>query len=81
MELNEHNISERGCFCQRSNANAPGYINKNKWLLEKFHEGLKYVKIMDGNKQAGFIEYIPIEYSSRVVYEKTIWSFIVYGSV
>lgn len=68
MELNEHNISESGCFCQRSNANAPGYINKNKWLLEKFHEGLKYVKIMDGNKQAGFIEYISIEYSSRVVY-------------
>jgi N-acetylglutamate synthase-like GNAT family acetyltransferase len=68
IELNEHNISQSGCFCQRSKTNATGYINKNKWLLERFHEGLKYIKIMENNKQAGFIEYTPIESSSRVVF-------------
>lgn len=68
IELNAQNIMHSGCFCQRSNSNASGYINKNKWLHQRFLEGLKYVKIMDNNKQAGFIEYIPIEYSSRVVF-------------
>lgn len=45
-----------------------GYINKNKWLNGRFNEGLKYIKIMENSKPTGFIEYTPIEYSSRVVY-------------
>lgn len=68
IELNEQNIVQSGCFCLRSNPHATGYINKSNWLYERFHEGLKYIKIMDNNKQAGFIEYTPIEYSSRVVF-------------
>ncbi|MFJ7665979.1 GNAT family N-acetyltransferase [Lysinibacillus sp. NPDC097195] len=68
VELSDDNISQSGCFCLRSNVNAPGYINKHNWLHQRFQEGLKYVKIMEGHKEAGFIEYIPIEYSSRVVF-------------
>jgi len=68
IELDEENLEDKGCFCLRSKPNSKGYINKNEWLMGKFNEGLKYIKIMENSKQAGFIEYTPIEYSSRVVY-------------
>ncbi|QDP41141.1 GNAT family N-acetyltransferase [Radiobacillus deserti] len=68
VDLNEENLEEKGCFCLRSKPNSAGYKNKNQWLLGRFSEGLTYKKIMENNKPAGFIEYTPIEYSSRVVY-------------
>ncbi|TVX93773.1 GNAT family N-acetyltransferase [Paenibacillus agilis] len=68
VEVFEENLDSGGCYCLRSKPNSTGYINKNNWLLDSFQEGLKYIKIMDNNKPAGFIEYTPIEYSSRVVY-------------
>ncbi len=68
VRLNEANIDDTGCYCLRSKPNSQGYIHKNNWLKERFREGLNYIKIMEDNKQAGFIEYAPIEYSSRVVY-------------
>ena len=68
VRLNELNIDNTGCYCLRSKPNSPGYIDKNIWLKERFREGLTYIQIMEDNKQAGFIEYAPIEYSSRVVY-------------
>ncbi|MED3550012.1 GNAT family N-acetyltransferase [Cytobacillus praedii] len=68
IEMIEVNDKDLGCYCLRSKPNSTGYKNKNEWLMERFHEGLKYIKIMENNKQAGFIEYTPIEYSSRVVY-------------
>lgn len=68
VELDSENLEGKGCYCLRSQPNATGYINKNKWLMGRFDEGLKYIKIMENGKPAGFIEYTPIEYSSRVVY-------------
>ncbi|MDQ0225692.1 GNAT family N-acetyltransferase [Metabacillus niabensis] len=68
VQIVEENMAEAGCYCLRSKPNSTGYINKNKWLVERFNEGLKYVKIMENNKPAGFIEYAPIEYCSRAVY-------------
>lgn len=68
VELDEENLDDQGCYCLRSKPNSTGYMNKNKWLTERFYEGLKYIKIMEDCKPAGFIEYTPIEYSSRVVY-------------
>lgn len=68
IELHEKNLNDKGCYCLRSKPNSTGYVNKNKWLMGRFNEGLKYIKIMENNKPAGFIEYTPIEYSSRVVY-------------
>lgn len=70
IELDEENLYDNGCYCLRSKPNSTGYINKNKWLSARFNEGLKYIKIMENSKSAGFIEYAPIEYSSRVVYGK-----------
>ncbi|GGA72399.1 GNAT family N-acetyltransferase [Ornithinibacillus halotolerans] len=68
IELTEGNLEEKGCYCLRSKPNSVGYKGKNEWLKGKFHDGLKYIKINENNKQAGFIEYVPIERSSRVVY-------------
>jgi len=68
VEINKENINNGGCYCLRSKPTSTGYMNKNKWLMKSFNEGLKYIKIMENNKPAGFIEYTPIEYSSRVVY-------------
>ncbi|WP_417897668.1 GNAT family N-acetyltransferase [Bacillus haimaensis] len=68
VELNESNIDAEGCYCLRSKPSSTGYINKNEWLLGRFEEGLKYIKITENGKAAGFIEYTPIEYSSRVVH-------------
>ncbi|MFN7252901.1 MAG: GNAT family N-acetyltransferase [Anaerobacillus sp.] len=68
VELNEENLEGTGCYCLRSKPKSTGYTNKNNWIRGRFNEGLKYIKIMDDNKPAGFIEYTPIEYSSRVVY-------------
>lgn len=68
IELGEENLEKQGCFCLRSKPNSKGYMNKNTWLLERLNEGLKYIKLMEHGKPAGFIEYTPIEYSSRVVF-------------
>lgn len=68
VELDEKNLDHQGCYCLRSKPNSTGYINKNDWLKGNFSEGLKYIKIIENSKPAGFIEYAPIEKSSRVVY-------------
>ncbi|MEN2765636.1 GNAT family N-acetyltransferase [Ornithinibacillus xuwenensis] len=68
IPLDEENLESQGCYCLRSRPNEKGYTDKNNWLTDRFSEGLKYVKLMEDGKPAGFIEYTPIEYSSRVVY-------------
>ena len=68
VALDQDNLYDKGCYCLRSKPTSLGFINKNKWVMEKLDEGLKYIKIMEDGKTAGFIEYIPIENSSRVVY-------------
>ncbi|MEO4052308.1 GNAT family N-acetyltransferase [Solibacillus sp. CAU 1738] len=67
VHVDNKNSHEEGCYCLRSKPKSEGYINKSDWLIERFNEGLQYIKIMENDKQAGFIEYAPIEYSSRVV--------------
>lgn len=68
IEFNEGNLDDKGCYCLRSKPNSSGYKNKMNWLLGRFEEGLKYVKIMENKKPARFIEYTPIEHSTRVIY-------------
>ncbi|WP_081755909.1 GNAT family N-acetyltransferase [Paucisalibacillus sp. EB02] len=68
VELTKENIHDNGCYCLRSQPKSTGYKNKTEWLLDRFNEGLTYKKIMENGKPAGFIEYTPIEYSSRVIY-------------
>lgn len=61
------NIEELGCFCVR-NKSHPGYLAKLSWLRQRFEEGMRIKLILTNDgKQAGFIEYIPGEYTWRVV--------------
>ncbi|MFP7296821.1 GNAT family N-acetyltransferase [Neobacillus niacini] len=68
VELDPNMLEGTGSYCLRSKKKSLGYINKNKWLNERFEEGLKYVQLMEDNKQVGFIEYTDAEFSSRVVH-------------
>lgn len=68
IELSEGNISSEGCYCLRSKPNSSGYQGKKNWLGSSFDKGMKYVKLLENGKQAGFIEYVQIEHSSRVIY-------------
>ncbi|GAB0168018.1 GNAT family N-acetyltransferase [Lysinibacillus sp. CTST325] len=68
VECNNELLEGIGSFCLRSKKKSSGYLNKNKWLNNRFEEGLKYVQIIDNKKQVGFIEYIEAENSSRVVH-------------
>ncbi|WP_462406236.1 GNAT family N-acetyltransferase [Gracilibacillus sp. Marseille-QA3620] len=68
VELDTKILEGIGSYCLRSKKNSLGYINKNKWLNERFEEGLKYIQLFDNNKQVGFIEFTDAECSSRVVH-------------
>ncbi|MGE7673270.1 GNAT family N-acetyltransferase [Lysinibacillus sp. NPDC094403] len=68
VEFNNELLEGIGSYCLRSKKKSSGYLNKNKWLNNRFEEGLKYVQVIDNKKQVGFIEYTEAEYSSRVVH-------------
>ena len=61
------NVDEHGLFCVK-NRKHPGHISKRAWLESRFEEGLrlKLIHTPEG-EQAGFVEYVPAEYSWRVV--------------
>lgn len=67
VELTKEGLDGKGCFCLRSEPKSAGFAGKNKWLADRFEEGLKYIKMTEDGKAAGFIEYAPIQHSSRVV--------------
>ncbi|KPL04440.1 MAG: hypothetical protein AMJ90_01050 [candidate division Zixibacteria bacterium SM23_73_2] len=66
VNLNINNISEYGAGCI-ANPKHLGYKLKLEWLRERFSEGLVIKLLMDGKKQAGFIEYAPGEFAFRAV--------------
>ncbi|NOG26258.1 GNAT family N-acetyltransferase [Lysinibacillus fusiformis] len=57
-----------GSYCLRSKKIGEGYKSKNKWLNQQFEKGLRYIQLLEEQKQVGFIEYTDAEYSSRVVH-------------
>ena len=67
IDVDENNVAALGFFCKMSDKKNPGYARKQKWLKERFGEGLR-IKMLDlrmGGR--GFIEYIPGEYAWRAV--------------
>ncbi len=68
VELDTNILEGMGSYCLRSKKKSHGYISKNKWLNERFEEGLRYAQLLENNKQVGFIEYTDAEFSSRVVH-------------
>jgi hypothetical protein len=68
ITVNKKNISEHQptCFLNPSHV---GFQIKEKWLLDRFSEGMK-IKLLylEGEKKpVGFIEYVPGEYAWRAV--------------
>jgi L-amino acid N-acyltransferase YncA len=64
------NVEELGFFCVK-NKKHPGYIAKLSWLRQRFKEGIriKLIVTKDG-REAGFLEYIPGEYTWRLIKAK-----------
>ncbi|WP_368072777.1 hypothetical protein [Bacillus sp. FJAT-27225] len=77
--ITEDNVDTQGCFCLRSKPNSIGYKNKKSWLLDRVGEGLKYIKLIENGKPAGFIEYTPIEIRHESYLVKIIWLSIACG--
>ena len=67
VEVNEKNVDRLGLFCV-ANKKHPGYVAKRAWLRQRFAEGLRILLAVtpDGHK-AGFLEYVPAEFTWRVV--------------
>lgn len=68
IEMDKQILEGKGSYCLRSKKESAGYINKNKWLNDRFEEGLKYVQLLENNRHIGFVEYAEAEFSSRVVH-------------
>ena len=67
ITVNSDNVEEFGFFCVK-NKKHPGYIAKLKWLQQRFEEGMRIKLILsDNGQQAGFLEYIPGEYTWRII--------------
>ena len=67
VNVDAGNVEEQGMFCVK-NKKHPGYVAKLQWLRQRLEEGLR-IKLIEthDNKKAGFLEYIPGEYTWRVV--------------
>ncbi len=61
------NLEEEGFFCYKSKPKSEGYQNKQCWLRDRIEEGLRIKILYEGKRSVGFIEYIPAEYTWRVV--------------
>ena len=67
MTVDAGNVDTHGFFCYKSKLKSPGYGHKLAWLRERFEEGLTIKMVYEGKRSVGFIEYIPGEYTWRVV--------------
>lgn len=72
VEMDGQLLEGIGSYCLRSKKIGEGYKSKNKWLNQQFEKGLRYIQLLEEQKQVGFIEYTDAEYSSRVVHGKAI---------
>jgi len=67
VTVDSGNVEEFGFFCVK-NVKHPGYVAKLPWLQQRFEEGMRIKLVLTtGGKHAGFLEYIPGEYTWRVV--------------
>ena len=66
ITVDADNFEQHGLFCVK-NKKHPGYLAKRDWLQQRFAEGLRLKLLLIKDKQAGFLEYIPAEFTWRVV--------------
>lgn len=67
IKLNRQNLNKEKAFCLKSKCKEEGYLCKNKWLIDRFDEGLEYLQLEVNKKIVGFIEYMPSEYAWRLI--------------
>ncbi|MEM1067535.1 MAG: hypothetical protein AAGI63_01475 [Planctomycetota bacterium] len=67
VNVDANNVEQHGIFCVK-NKKHPGYVAKLEWLRLRFEEGLQ-IKLVETPdvKKAGFLEYIPGDFTWRVV--------------
>ncbi len=70
VEINAENVHSEGLFCVK-NPKYPGFGLKVEWMLKRMEEGLKLKLLKVDNETAGFIEYVPGEYTWRPVSAKS----------
>ncbi len=66
-EIRMVTVDEDGFFCYKSKPKSEGYQKKLTWLKARMEEGLKIKIIYEGKRSMAFIEYIPGEFTWRVV--------------
>lgn len=67
INVDSGNIEKLGFFCIK-NKKHPGYNAKLSWLQQRFEEGMRIKLILTPeDRPAGFLEYIPGEYTWRVI--------------
>lgn len=68
VSVDIENMDELGFFCVKNKKHV-GYVAKSCWLQQRPAEGLRIkLLIAQDGKQAGFLEYIPGEYTWRAVH-------------
>ena len=67
ITVDESNFAEQGFFCYKSKPKSDGYRNKQKWLQQRFAEGMRLKLIIENGRSVGFIEYTPGEHAWRAV--------------
>lgn len=68
ISVNMNNMEDHGFFCVKNKKHA-GYLAKSAWLMDRFSEGMQIKLLLSPErKQVGFLEYIPSEYTWRVVH-------------
>ncbi|MCP3931002.1 MAG: GNAT family N-acetyltransferase [Bacteroidetes bacterium] len=67
ITIDPENVEKYGFFCVKNKKHS-GYIAKLAWLKKRFKEGMRIKMILTSDgKQAGFLEYIPGEFTWRIV--------------
>lgn len=61
------NLEREGFFCYKSKRDTEGYGQKRAWAREGFPRGPRVKILYEGDRQLGFIEYVPGEYTWRAV--------------
>ena len=68
ITVDAENVDRMGFFCAK-NTKHPGYVAKRSWLDQRFAEGMRIKLLLtETGERAGFLEYIPGQYTWRVVH-------------
>ncbi len=67
LEVRAENVDQTGFFCMMSKKKSPGYLAKQRWIKERFSEGMEVYMLDLKQGGRGFIETIPAEYAWRSI--------------